>query len=131
MTRVKRGNVAKKRRKKILNISKGFRGSSSILFRTANQRYMKALCYSYRDRRDRKREYRRLWISRINASTRKYHLNYNSFIAGLKIQKIIINRKWLSQLAIRDPEVFQKLVECQASRQIKVNNSSIALNGDD
>lgn len=119
MTRVKRGNVAKKRRKKVLNIAKGFRGSSSILFRTANQRYMKALRYSYRDRRDRKREYRRLWISRINAGARKYQLNYNSLISGLKIQNIILNRKWLSQLAIRDPDVFQKLVEfCLGHRPV-------------
>nr|YP_009367589.1 ribosomal protein L20 [Pseudocharacium americanum]YP_009367678.1 ribosomal protein L20 [Ignatius tetrasporus]ARK14597.1 ribosomal protein L20 [Pseudocharacium americanum]ARK14686.1 ribosomal protein L20 [Ignatius tetrasporus] len=110
MTRVKRGYVARKRRKKILNMTKGFRGSSSVLFRTANQRNMKALKYAYRDRRQRKRQVRSLWISRINNGVRNYDLNYNKFIHQLKKLNININRKWLSQLAIGDPQVFNQLV---------------------
>ena len=111
MTRVKRGYVARKRRKKVLKMTKGFRGSSSVLFRTANQRNMKALKYSYRDRRRRKREVRSLWISRINNATRNYNLNYNEFIHKLKQLNISINRKWLSQLAIRDSQVFYELIK--------------------
>jgi large subunit ribosomal protein L20 len=114
MTRVKRGFVARKRRKKILKLTKGFRGSSSVLFRTANQRSMKALKYSYRDRRQKKRQARSLWISRINNGVRNYDLNYNQFIHKLKTLNININRKWLSQLAIGDPQVFNQLIAiCQ------------------
>ncbi len=83
MTRVKRGFVARKRRKKVLKITKGFRGSSSILFRSANQRKMKALQFSYRDRRKKKINLRNLWISRINIASRLYDLNYNKFIYKL------------------------------------------------
>ncbi len=111
MTRVKRGYVARKRRKKVLKMTKGFHGSSSVLFRTANQRNMKALKYSYRDRRRRKREVRSLWISRINNATRNYNVNYNGFIHKLKKLNISINRKWLSQLAIRDSQVFYELIK--------------------
>ena len=84
MTRVKRGNVARKRRKKVLKITEGFRGSSSLLFRPANQQTLKALKYSYRDRNQRKREFRRLWTSRMNAAVRLYGLNYSEFLHGLK-----------------------------------------------
>nr|YP_010448284.1 ribosomal protein L20 [Symbiochloris sp. SG-2018]UTQ75765.1 ribosomal protein L20 [Symbiochloris sp. SG-2018] len=108
MTRVKRGYVARNRRKKILKITKGFR--SSVLFRPSNQRAMKALKYSYRDRRQKKREVRALWISRINNTTRNYKLNYNQFIHKLKKLNISINRKWLSQLALQDPHVFYQLI---------------------
>jgi large subunit ribosomal protein L20 len=111
MTRVKRGFVARKRRKKVLKITTGFKGSSSILFRSANQRKMKALRFSYRDRRRRKRDLRQLWITRINAATRLYHLNYNQFIYQLKQLNIHINRKWLAQLAVRDQDVFYELVK--------------------
>jgi len=112
MTRIKRGFVARKRRKKVLNLTKGFRGSSSVLFRPANQRKMKALCFSYRDRRQKKRHLRSLWITRINAASRLYNLNYNQFIYKLKQLNIHINRKWLSQLAIRDPKTFDELIKC-------------------
>ena len=101
MARVKRGNIARKRRNKILNLAKGFRGGNKNLFRTANQRVMKALCNAYRDRRRRKRDFRRLWISRINASAR---------INGMKNAEIIINRKMLAQLALNDPKCFEKIV---------------------
>nr|YP_009367501.1 ribosomal protein L20 [Pseudoneochloris marina]ARK14509.1 ribosomal protein L20 [Pseudoneochloris marina] len=111
MTRVKRGFVARKRRKKVLNLTKGFRGSSSILFRSANQRKMKALRFAYRDRRQKKRDLRSLWIARINAAARLYDLNYSQLIYKLKQLNIHINRKWLAQLAIRDQKVFYELIK--------------------
>jgi large subunit ribosomal protein L20 len=111
MTRVKRGNVARKRRKKILKLAKGFRGSHSRLFRTANQQVMKALRNAYRDRRKRKRDFRRLWITRINAASRQQGLSYSKLMGGLKKANIEINRKMLSQMAILDPAGFAKVVE--------------------
>jgi len=110
MTRVKRGNVARKRRKEVLNLASGFRGSSSRLFRTAQQQTMKALRYAYRDRKQRKREYTSLWISRLNAAARQYGMNYNSLRHQLKKSNIILNRKVLSQVAIRDQEAFNQLI---------------------
>lgn len=110
MTRVKRGFVARKRRKKVLKLTKGSRGSSSLLFRVANQRKMKALTFAYRDRRRKKRDLRSLWISRINASVRRQNLNYNRVMFTFKHLNIQINRKWLAQLAVRDPMVFSKLI---------------------
>ncbi|KGG14562.1 MULTISPECIES: 50S ribosomal protein L20 [unclassified Prochlorococcus] len=110
MSRVKRGNVARKRRNKILRLAKGFRGSNGSLFRTANQRVMKALCNAYRDRRRRKRDFRRLWIARINAAARINGISYSKLIGGLKKADIQINRKMLAQLAISDPGNFQKIV---------------------
>ena len=110
MTRVKRGNVARKRRKKILKLAKGFRGSHSRLFRTANQQVMKALRNAYRDRRKRKRDFRRLWITRINAATRQHGLSYSQFMGSLKKANIQINRKMLSQMAILDPAGFSQIV---------------------
>ena len=109
MARVKRGNVARKRRNKILNLAKGFRGGNKNLFRTANQRVMKALCNAYRDRRRRKRDFRRLWIARINAASRLNGLSYSRFMGGLKKADIRINRKMLAQLAVTDPETFTNI----------------------
>ena len=106
MTRIKRGNVARKRRKKILKLAKGFRGSHSKLFRTAKQQVFKSLKYSYIGRKHKKRSYRRLWIIRINASTRFYNTSYSQFINLLKKNNIGLNRKILSQLAIIDKPVF-------------------------
>jgi large subunit ribosomal protein L20 len=111
MTRVKRGNVARKRRKKILKLAKGFRGSHSKLFRTANQQVMKALRNAYRDRRKKKRDFRRLWITRINAAARIHGISYSQLIYKLDKANIILNRKVLAQLAIQDAEAFQKVVE--------------------
>jgi len=111
MTRVKRGNVARKRRKKILKLAKGFRGSHSRLFRTANQQVMKALRNAYRDRRKRKRDFRRLWITRINAAARQHGVSYSKLMGALKKANIEINRKMLSQMAILDPTGFAKVVE--------------------
>lgn len=111
MARVKRGNVARKRRKKILKLAKGYRGSHSKLFRTANQQVMKALRYAYRDRRNRKRDFRRLWISRVNAAARLNGTTYSRLIGDLKTSNIEINRKMLAQMAILDPTTFTKVVE--------------------
>ncbi|MEM6502803.1 MAG: 50S ribosomal protein L20 [Cyanobacteria bacterium P01_C01_bin.89] len=111
MARVKRGNVARKRRKKILKMAKGYRGSHSKLFRTANQQVMKALRNAYRDRRRRKRDFRRLWIARINAAARLNGVSYSKLIGGLKKAEIGLNRKMLAQLAVLDPETFAKVVE--------------------
>ncbi len=106
MARVKRGNVARKRRNKILRLARGFKGSNGTLFRTANQRVMKALCNAYRDRRRRKRDFRRLWIARINAAARLNGLSYSKFLGGLKKADIQLNRKMLAQLAVMDPKSF-------------------------
>jgi large subunit ribosomal protein L20 len=111
MSRVKRGNVARKRRKKILKLAKGFRGSHSKLFRTANQQVMKALRNAYRDRRKRKRDFRRLWITRINAAARMNGLSYSKLTHQLKQAEIGLNRKMLAQLAMVDPQAFEKVVE--------------------
>ncbi len=111
MTRVKRGNVARKRRKKILKLAKGFRGSHSKLFRTAKQQVLKSLKYSYIGRKHKKRFYRRLWIVRINAAVRLYNINYNDFIYNLKKNNIALNRKMLSQLSILDKSAFENLIK--------------------
>jgi large subunit ribosomal protein L20 len=110
MARVKRGNVARKRRNKILKLAKGFRGSHSRLFRTANQQVMKALRNAYRDRRKRKRDFRRLWITRINAAARLHGMSYSKLIGNLKKVDILINRKMLAQLAIMDPQAFEQVL---------------------
>ena len=111
MTRVKRGNVARKRRKKILNLAKGFTGSHSKLFRTAKQQVLKSLKYSYIGRKNKKRYYRQLWIVRINAAVRKYNINYSQLIYYLKKSNIALNRKMLSQLAIIDDKAFNFLIK--------------------
>lgn len=111
MTRIKRGNVARKRRKQVLQLADGFRGSSSRLFRTAQQQTMKAMKYAYRDRQQRKREYCSLWISRLNAAAHDYGMNYNNLRHQLKQSGIILNRKVLSQVALRDQDAFQQLIK--------------------
>ena len=111
MTRVKRGNVARKRRKKILKLAKGFRGSHSTLFRTANQQVMKALRSAYRDRKKRKRDFRRLWIVRINAAARLNGMSYSQLMGNLKKADIQINRKMLAQMAVLDPGSFSKVAQ--------------------
>jgi large subunit ribosomal protein L20 len=108
--RVKRGNVARKRRNKILKLAKGFRGSHSRLFRVANQQVMKALRNAYRDRRKRKRDFRRLWIARINAAARSHGISYSQLIGKLKKANVEINRKMLAQLAVLDPAGFEQIV---------------------
>ena len=107
MVRVKRGNIARKRRHKILNLARGYRGAHSILFRVANQQVMKALKYSYIGRKQKKRVFRRVWIARINAASRVEGLKYSHFMAKLNILKIGLNRKMLAQLAILDTSTFR------------------------
>ena len=111
MTRVKKGNVSQKRHKKVLKLAKGFRGGHSKLYRTANQQVMKALRHSYRDRRRRKRDFRRLWISRINAAARQNDMSYSQLTGQLRKADIQLNRKMLANLAMLDPEAFSKVVE--------------------
>ena len=111
MTRVKRGNVARTRRKKVFKITQGFRGSCSSLFRTANQKKMKALVYSYKGRNERKRQFRNLWITRINASVRMAGLSYSLFINKLKKSNIFLNRKVLAQIVIKDFDAFKQLLQ--------------------
>ncbi|MDI3548431.1 MAG: large subunit ribosomal protein [Halanaerobiales bacterium] len=110
MPRVKRGTKARKRRKKILKLAKGYFGAKSKLYRPANQAVMKSLQYAYRDRRTKKRNFRRLWITRINAAARKDGLSYSRFINGLKQANIDIDRKMLADLAVRDENTFSELV---------------------
>ncbi len=111
MTRVKRGNVAKKRRKKILKLARGYYGAKSKLYRVANQQVMRSLHYAYRDRRQRKRDFRKLWITRINAAARENGISYNKLINGLKKAGVEINRKMLAELAVEDRNGFDKLVQ--------------------
>lgn len=111
MVRVKRGNVARKRRKKILSLASGYRGAHSVLFRVANQQVMKALRYSYIGRKQKKRIFRRIWISRINAASRLNGLSYSQLIHRLKKSNIDINRKMLSQIAVLDSSTFKSLIE--------------------
>jgi len=115
--RVKRGYKARKRRKKVLKLAKGYRGGRSKLFRTATDAVDKALMYAYRDRRTRKRDFRRLWIARINAAARLNNLSYSKFIRGLKLANIELDRKVLAELAISDPSGFTQIVNL-ASEQL-------------
>ncbi len=111
MARVKRGTTTHRRHKKVLKQAKGYFGAKSKLFRPANQAVMRAMRSSYIGRKHRKRDFRRLWITRINAATRQHGLSYSRFINGLKQANIEINRKMLSEMAIHDPQGFEKLVQ--------------------
>ena len=111
MSRVKRGVTARKRHKKIIKLAKGYRGRAKNCFRVAIEKVEKALQYSYRDRRTKKRDFRGLWIQRINAAVREHNMVYSQFINGLKLANIDLNRKMLSEMAINDPEGFSKIVE--------------------
>ncbi len=111
MPRVKRGVVAKARHKKILSKAKGYYGARSKLYKTANQAVTKAGQYAYRDRRQRKRQFRALWIARINAAARLHELSYSRFINGLKIAEIDIDRKILADIAVYDPDAFGVLAK--------------------
>lgn len=111
MPRVKNGAAHHSRVKKVLKQAKGFRGRRSKLYHSAKEAVMRSLQYAYRDRRNRKREFRRLWIARINAAVREYGLSYSRFINGLNKAGIELDRKALSNLAIEDKETFAKIVE--------------------
>ncbi|USE38629.1 50S ribosomal protein L20 [Endozoicomonas sp. SCSIO W0465] len=111
MARVKRGVIARRRHKKILKQAKGYYGARSRVFRVAKQAVTKAGQYAYRDRRQRKRQFRALWIARINAGARMNGLSYSRFIAGMKKAAIEIDRKVLADLAVHDKAIFGQLVE--------------------
>ncbi|HIV70294.1 MAG: 50S ribosomal protein L20 [Pseudomonadota bacterium] len=111
MPRVKRGVTARARHKKVLALAKGFRGRRKNVYRIAKQAVMKAGQYAYRDRRAKKREFRRLWIARINAGSRALGLTYSKLIAGIKKASIEIDRKVLADLAVNDPAAFASIVE--------------------
>ncbi|HEY7703646.1 MAG TPA: 50S ribosomal protein L20 [Acidimicrobiia bacterium] len=115
MARVKRAVHAKKSHKKVLARAKGYKGARSRRFRTANEQVMHAMQDAYRDRRDRKGQFRRLWIARINAAARTNGMSYSEFIAGLKAAEVEVDRKMLADLAINDPGAFAQLVEVAKS----------------
>jgi large subunit ribosomal protein L20 len=123
MARVKRGTTAHARHKKVLEQSKGFRGRTSTTYRAAKERLEKSLQYAYRDRRNKKRDFRGLWIQRINAGVREHGLTYSQFMHGVKLAGIDIDRKVLSDLAIREPEAFAAIV---ASVQSAIENAAPA-----
>jgi large subunit ribosomal protein L20 len=109
--RVKRGTIRKDRRKKILKLTEGYWGGKSRLHRTAKIQVEKSLQYAYRDRKQRKRHFRSLWITRINAAARQNDMSYSTFINGLKLAGCDLDRKVLADLAVRDPRAFSQLVE--------------------
>ena len=111
MVRVKRGNVARKRRNKILHLAKGYRGAHSRLFRVANQQVMKALRYAYVGRKQKKRTFRKIWITRINSASKLNGLTYSRLIHLLKKSNIDLNRKMLAQIAVLDPNTFNDLIK--------------------
>jgi large subunit ribosomal protein L20 len=111
MSRVKRGVPARQRHKKVLKMMKGQFGTRHRLFRRANEAMLKSLFYATRDRRNRKREFRALWITRINAASRQNGLSYSRFVHGLQKAGVAIDRKMLSELAVRDTGVFTRLVD--------------------
>ncbi len=119
MSRVKGGTVSRTRRKRVLKLASGYFGAKHILYRTAQEQLMHSWQYAFNDRRDRKSNFRKLWIKRINAACRLNGLSYNQFMFGLKKSGIEMNRKMLSELAIHDVAGFKTLVET-AKKQIKL-----------
>ena len=111
MARVKGGVVSRKRRKRVLKLAKGYYGAKHILFRTAKEQVMNSYYYAYRDRRQKKRDFRRLWITRINAAARMNGISYSVLMNGLKKAGVEVNRKMLADLAVNDAAAFAKLVE--------------------
>lgn len=111
MARVKGGTVTRKRRKKVLKLAKGYYGSKHTLFKTAKEQVMNSYNYAYRDRRQKKRDFRKLWIARINAAARMNGLSYSKLMHGLKLAEIDINRKMLADLAVHDAAAFTALAD--------------------
>ena len=118
MARVKGGTVTRKRRKKVLKLAKGYYGSKHTLFKTAKEQVMNSYNYAYRDRRQKKRDFRKLWIARINAAARMNGLSYSKLMHGLKLAEIDINRKMLADLAVHDAAAFTALAD-QASKALE------------
>lgn len=121
MTRARAGIISKKRHKKIINLAKGYRNRAKSCFRIAIEKVEKGLQYAYRDRRNRKRDFRVLWTQRINAAIREHNMVYSSFINGLKKSGIIINRKMLAELAVNNFDAFGHIVE-QMKKSINLKN---------
>ena len=111
MTRVKRSVHARKKRREVLERTKGFRGEANSSYKRAKEAMMKADAYAYRDRRNRKRDFRRLWITRINAAARQNGMTYATFMHGLKLAGIELDRKVLADIAVRDPKTFRRFAE--------------------
>ncbi|MFV0556640.1 MAG: 50S ribosomal protein L20 [Lactovum sp.] len=111
MARVKGGTVARKRRKRVLKLAKGYYGSKHLLFKTAHEQVMNSYYYAFRDRRQKKRDFRKLWIARINAAARMNGLSYSKLMHGLKLAEIEINRKMLADLAVTDAAAFTSLAD--------------------
>jgi len=111
MARTRHSVARKKRKKKVLRMAKGYRGARSRSYRSANEQVMHSLQYAYRDRRARKRDFRRLWIARINAAARLNGISYSRFIRGLKLADVEVNRKMLAEMAVSDPASFSELVQ--------------------
>ncbi|SDX60213.1 MULTISPECIES: 50S ribosomal protein L20 [Salimicrobium] len=118
MPRVKGGTVTRQRRKRVLKLAKGYYGSKHALFKTAKQQVMKSGQYAYRDRRQRKRDFRKLWIARINAAARMNDISYSRLMHGLKLAEVEVNRKMLADLAVNDEAAFTSLVD-QAKTALK------------
>jgi large subunit ribosomal protein L20 len=121
MARVKRGVRAHERHKKILKLARGYRGRKSKLFRMAKQQVVKSMAYAYVHRKQRRRDFRKLWITRINAAARMNNITYNRLMYGLKLANVNINRKMLADLAINDAAAFTKLVEVAQSKLDNTN----------
>ncbi|MGD6802520.1 50S ribosomal protein L20 [Rossellomorea vietnamensis] len=119
MPRVKGGTVTRRRRKRVLKLAKGFYGSKHTLYKVANQQVMKSYMYAYRDRRQKKRDFRKLWITRINAAARMNGLSYSRMMHGLKLAGIEVNRKMLAELAVNDEKAFAQLAEAAKSQNNK------------
>ena len=138
MARVKNGAVTKARHKKVLKQAKGYFGSKHRLYKTAKEQLMHSGQYAYRDRKQKKREFRKLWITRINAACRQNDISYSRFIEGLTKAGVEVNRKMLSEIAINDPKTFTELVKVardgkagKVSKNEKVSTSEVAISGSD
>ena len=116
MPRVKRGFKARRRHNRVLKLAKGYRGAHGRLFRSAVEAVERALCYAYRDRKQRKRAFRRLWIVRINAAVRPHELSYSRFMHGLKLASVELDRRALADLAVYDNAAFGQIVELAKSK---------------
>jgi len=120
LTRVKGGVTARRRHKRLLKLAKGQRGTKHALFRRANESLLTSRRYATRDRRNRKRDMRRLWIARINAGTRQNGMSYSRFIEGLRLADVAVNRKMLADMAIRDPAAFGEMVEVAREARVQL-----------
>ena len=126
MARVKRGVTTHARHKKVLELAKGYRGRGSTAYRVAIEKVEKALQYAYRDRRNRKRDFRALWIQRINAGARQHGLTYSQFMHGIKLAGLDLDRKVLSDIAIREPEAFQAIAATSQAALEKASQPAAA-----